>query len=37
LFENINDYVFSELGITENTVNHPLMLTECLSNPDYCR
>lgn len=36
--EQIFDYVFSHLGInTEGSVDHPLVLTEPVCNPNYCR
>ncbi|GFR82475.1 actin-related protein 5-like, partial [Elysia marginata] len=36
--EQVFDYVFSHLGInTEGSVNHPIVLTEALCNPNYNR
>lgn len=36
--EQIFDYVFKHLAInTEGSVNHPIVLTECIVNPNYCR
>lgn len=36
--EQIFDYVFTHLGIdTEGCVNHPIVITEALVNPNYCR
>jgi len=37
LLENLNDYAFSELGVNDSRVNHPLIVTECFASPDYCR
>ena len=38
LQEQIFDYVFSHMGInTEGYVNHPIVLTEPVCNPNYCR
>lgn len=36
LMENVLDYSFSKLGI-ENQVNHPVLITEPVCNPNYCR
>ncbi|XP_031622283.1 actin-related protein 5 [Contarinia nasturtii] len=36
--EQIFDDIFKHLAIdTENCVNHPIVLTECVANPNYCR
>ncbi|XP_014235354.1 actin-related protein 5 [Trichogramma pretiosum] len=36
--ELIFDYTFTHMGIdTEGCVNHPIILTECLLNLNYCR
>lgn len=36
--EQIFDYIFAHLGIdTENHVNHPIVITEAMVNPNYCR
>lgn len=36
--EQIFDYIFQHLGIdTENCVNHPIVITEAIVNPNYCR
>lgn len=36
--EQIFDYSFSHLSInTEQSVNHPILLTEAFLNPNYCR
>ncbi|XP_058056079.1 actin-related protein 5 [Anopheles bellator] len=36
--EQILDYIFTKLGISsENAVQHRVMMTECLFNPNYCR
>lgn len=36
--EQIFDHIFKNLSIdTENCVNHPIVLTECVANPNYCR
>lgn len=36
--EQIYDYIFAHLGInTEGCVNHPIVMTEALCNPGYCR
>ncbi|XP_048777578.1 actin-related protein 5-like [Ostrea edulis] len=36
--EQIYDYIFAHLGInTEGQVNHPIVMTEALCNPGYCR
>ncbi|XP_058827321.1 actin-related protein 5-like [Topomyia yanbarensis] len=36
--EQIFDYLFSKLGInSEGSVPHPVLLTECLANPNYSR
>jgi len=36
--EQILDYVFSHLGIdTEGSVDHPVVMTEPVCNPGYCR
>lgn len=36
--EQILDDIFKHLSIdTENRVNHPIVLTECVANPNYCR
>ena len=53
LLENINDYIFNELGkkweilfflkkmgkigVNDYEVRHPLLVTECFANPEYCR
>lgn len=31
------DYVFSKLGITTKSINHPIIMTETLCNPLYSR
>lgn len=33
----MNDYVFTELGINEEFVRNPIIVTESHSNPEYCR
>lgn len=36
--EQIYDYIFKHLGINnEGSVPHPIVLTECFVNPNYCR
>lgn len=36
--EQIYDYIFAHLGInTEGKVDHPIVLTEPVCNPNYCR
>lgn len=36
--EQIYDYIFKHLGIdADGSVPHPIYLTECLANPNYCR
>ncbi|XP_062616216.1 actin-related protein 5-like [Saccostrea cucullata] len=36
--EQIYDYIFAHLGInSEGCVNHPIVMTEALCNPGYCR
>lgn len=36
--EQIFDYIFKQLAIdTEGSVNHPIVLTECVANPNYSR
>lgn len=36
--EQIFDYTFSHLGIdTENCVNHPIVISEAVLNPNYSR
>lgn len=36
--EQIFDDIFKHLSIdTENRVEHPIALTECVANPNYCR
>lgn len=36
--EQIFDYIFKHLAIdTANRVDHPIVLTECMVNPNYCR
>lgn len=36
--EVIFDDIFKHLAIdSENGVNHPIVLTECVANPNYCR
>jgi len=36
--EQILDYIFTHLGInTEGSVNHPIVMTEAMVNPNYCR
>ncbi|XP_060598270.1 actin-related protein 5-like [Ruditapes philippinarum] len=36
--EQIFDYMFSNLGInTDGKVDHPVVMTETVSNPNYCR
>jgi actin-related protein 5 len=35
--EHIFDYVFSTLGFEEQPVTHPIVMTEALYNPPYCR
>lgn len=37
MMEHINDYVFSNLGISDAAINHPLIITEPVGNPDYNR
>lgn len=38
LQEQIFDYIFSHLGInTQGQVNNPIIITEALVNPNYCR
>lgn len=38
LQEQIFDYIFTHLGInTEESVNHPIVITEAFANPNYCR
>lgn len=36
--EQIFDYIFSHLGInTHGSVDHPIVITEAMVNPNYCR
>ena len=35
--EAIFDYAFSHLGIHDNSVNFPVLLTEAFANPNYSR
>lgn len=36
--EQIFDYIFTHLGInTKGSVNHPILMTEAIVNPNYCR
>lgn len=36
--EHVFDYIFNHLGIdSDGRVPHPIILTECFSNPNYCR
>lgn len=36
--EQIFDYIFKLLNIdTQGCVDHPIVLTECMQNPNYCR
>ncbi|CAK8694440.1 unnamed protein product [Clavelina lepadiformis] len=36
--ETLLDYAFKHLGIsTDGCINHPLVLTEAIANPSYCR
>lgn len=36
--EQIFDYIFTRLGINADAcVPHPVVLTECYVNPNYCR
>eukprot|EP01087_Luapelamoeba_hula_P012510 TRINITY_DN3492_c0_g1_i2.p1 TRINITY_DN3492_c0_g1~~TRINITY_DN3492_c0_g1_i2.p1 ORF type:complete len:629 (+),score=92.71 TRINITY_DN3492_c0_g1_i2:482-2368(+) len=35
--EYIFDYIFSRLGINTSTIDHPVLLTESVCNPNYCR
>lgn len=36
--EQIYDYIFKHLGIdSKGRVTHPIILTECIANPNYCR
>lgn len=36
--EHVLDYTFSHLGIdTEGSINHPLVVTEAILNPNYSR
>lgn len=35
--ENILDYIFCHLGITSSKVDHPILMTEAVCNPNYCR
>lgn len=37
IMENINDYIFTELGVSGSKVDHPCMITECFANPEYTR
>ena len=37
MFEHCNDFIFSELGCTEDHINNPLVITEAPANPLYCR
>ena len=37
MLESIHDYVFSNLEVTDNSVNYPLMISECLGNADISR
>lgn len=33
----IFDYVFSKLKIESERINHPIVITEAVCNPKYCR
>lgn len=36
--EQMFDYIFSHLSIDgDGSVPHPIVLTECFANPNYCR
>lgn len=36
--EQVFDYIFNHLGIdTESCVDHPIVMSEALGNPNYCR
>ena len=35
--EAIFDYIFSHLGVTDSSVNYPVLLTEAFWNPNYSR
>jgi actin-related protein 5 len=36
--EQIFDYIFTHLGVnTQGSVNHPIIMTEPMVNPNYCR
>ena len=35
--ENLNDFIFNEIGVIEEKVDHPLIITEPFANPDYSR
>ena len=35
--ENLNDFIFSEIGVIEEKVDHPLIISEPFANPDYSR
>ena len=37
LLENLNDFIFSEIGVVNSKVDHPLIITEPIANPEYCR
>ncbi|KAL4456886.1 hypothetical protein ABPG74_014524 [Tetrahymena malaccensis] len=37
LLENLNDFIFNEIGVVESKVDHPLIITEPVANPEYCR
>ena len=38
LQEQIFDYILAHLGVnTEGCVNHPIVMTEPVCNPNYCR
>ncbi|WFD34556.1 Nuclear actin-protein involved in chromatin remodeling [Malassezia cuniculi] len=35
--EHMFDYTFRNLGIDASTIEHPILMTETLCNPQYCR
>lgn len=37
LLENINDYIFEQLQAGQEGTYHPVIITECFANPEYCR
>jgi actin-related protein 5 len=37
LEEQLLDYIFTKLGIDTESINHPILMTECICNPNFAR